>query len=166
MGLISYITRAQTFSAAHRLHSPHLTNEENLALYGKCNNSNYHGHNYRVEVTLRGDVHPATGMVMNLVSLKECIQLSVLDPLDHKNLDVEVEFFRQNPSTTENLAIFIWKNFKHHLLSNPSWSVHATELYKVKVCETDANSVEYFGEGEPENETQTEAPRQGPLPSC
>ncbi|KAF7731647.1 hypothetical protein EC973_008817 [Apophysomyces ossiformis] len=106
MTAISYITRVESFSAAHRLHSPHLSKEENMLLYGKCNHPNFHGHNYKgtedrrdpvamayvrymtpiVEITLRGRINPLTGMVMNLVDLKECIKLAVMDPLDHKNL--------------------------------------------------------------------------------
>lgn len=104
MAPISYITRTQSFSAAHRLHSPQLSNEENQILYGKCNHPNFHGHNYKgkpenkkyslqkikttfvVEITLKGEINPITGMVMNLVDLKECIKLAVMDPLDHRNL--------------------------------------------------------------------------------
>lgn len=106
---ITLITRTETFSAAHRLNSPHLSVEENKILYGKCNHPHFHGHNYKgkekkknqysyshaliinqsnatVEITLRGEVNPLTGMVMNLVDLKECIKLAVMDPLDHRNL--------------------------------------------------------------------------------
>ncbi|KAG0173182.1 hypothetical protein DFQ28_011671 [Apophysomyces sp. BC1034] len=86
MTAISYITRVESFSAAHRLHSPRLSKEENLELYGKCNHINFHGHNYKVEITLRGPINPLTGMVMNLVDLKKCIKLAVMDPLDHRNL--------------------------------------------------------------------------------
>jgi 6-pyruvoyltetrahydropterin/6-carboxytetrahydropterin synthase len=99
---ITMITRTETFSAAHRLNSPHLSTEENKVLYGKCNHPHFHGHNYKgtfftlpkkksltktiVEITLKGEVNPLTGMVMNLVDLKECIKLAVMDPLDHRNL--------------------------------------------------------------------------------
>lgn len=111
MAPISYITRTQSFSAAHRLHSPQLSNEENQILYGKCNHPNFHGHNYKgksenkkyslqkikttfiVEITLKGEINPITGMVMNLVDLKECIKLAVMDPLDHRNLVKHQIFF-------------------------------------------------------------------------
>ncbi|CAO3648808.1 unnamed protein product [Cunninghamella blakesleeana] len=82
----SYITRTANFSAAHRLHSPQLTDKENLSIYGKCNHPNFHGHNYKLEITIKGKIDPITGMVMNMVDLKECIKVAVMDPLDHKNL--------------------------------------------------------------------------------
>ncbi|KAG2200208.1 hypothetical protein INT47_009846, partial [Mucor saturninus] len=145
---ITLITRTETFSAAHRLNSPHLSVEENKILYGKCNHPHFHGHNYKVEITLRGEVNPLTGMVMNLVDLKECIKLAVMDPLDHRNLDLDVEFFKSKPSTTENLAVFIWWNFQYHFLSNEKWRSNAAKLYRVKIHETEHNIVEYMGEGE------------------
>ncbi|KAI9022152.1 hypothetical protein CLU79DRAFT_751412 [Phycomyces nitens] len=155
MAPVSYITRAQSFSAAHRLHSPHLTDEANLALYGKCNHPNYHGHNYKVEITLKGEINPSNGMVMNLVDLKECIKHAVLDPLDHKNLDLDVDFFCKNPSTTENLAVYIWRNFQYHFGRHSAWRTSSARLYKVRIQETDLNSVEYFGEGEEDQEPFT-----------
>ncbi|GAA5799438.1 hypothetical protein EDC94DRAFT_600152 [Helicostylum pulchrum] len=148
MSPITYITRTETFSAAHRLHSTQLTDEENKILYGKCNHPHFHGHNYKVEITLKGEVNPLTGMVMNLVDLKECIRLAVMEPLDHRNLDLDVEYFQKKPSTTENLAVFIWWNFQLHFLQNDSWRSNSARLYKVKVHETERNIVEYMGEGE------------------
>ena len=91
------ISRVETFCAAHRLHNPSLTDEENRAIFGKCNWPNGHGHNYRLEVTLRGPVDPRTGMVMNLVDLKAAIQDAVLSKVDHRNLDKDVPFFRGPP---------------------------------------------------------------------
>ncbi|CEG71928.1 hypothetical protein G6F70_001534 [Rhizopus microsporus] len=154
MAPISYITRTQSFSAAHRLHSKQLSNEENQLLYGKCNHPNFHGHNYKVEITLRGEVNPITGMVMNLVDLKECIKLAIMDPLDHKNLDLDVEFFHKRPSTAENLAIFIWWNFQYHFLKNDAWRSSSAKLYKVKLYETEHNVIEYMGEGDLDGEAQ------------
>ncbi|KAI9359453.1 hypothetical protein BD770DRAFT_319710 [Pilaira anomala] len=145
---ITYITRTETFSAAHRLHSTQLSAEENKVLYGKCNHPHFHGHNYKVEITLKGEVNPITGMVMNLVDLKQCIQLAVMDPLDHRNLDLDVPYFSKKPSTTENLAIYIWWNFQHHFLQNEAWRSSSARLYKVKVHETERNIVEYMGEGD------------------
>ncbi|KAI9474302.1 MAG: hypothetical protein EXX96DRAFT_581471 [Benjaminiella poitrasii] len=145
---VTYITRIETFSAAHRLNSPQLSPEENQILYGKCNHPNFHGHNYKVEITLKGEVNPLTGMVMNLVDLKECIKLAVMDPLDHRNLDLDVEFFKTKASTTENLAVFIWWNFQYHFLRNESWRSNSAQLHKVKIYETENNIVEYMGEGE------------------
>ncbi|XP_033467340.1 6-pyruvoyl tetrahydrobiopterin synthase isoform X2 [Epinephelus lanceolatus] len=116
---IGYITRTQSFSACHRLHSIHLSDEENKRVYGKCNNPNGHGHNYKVEVTVRG---------------KEVIMI----PLDHKHLDIDVPYFARVVSTTENVAVYIWDNMVKVLPSNL--------LYEIKIHETDKNVVIYRGE--------------------
>ncbi|EXX78356.1 hypothetical protein RirG_015610 [Rhizophagus irregularis DAOM 197198w] len=129
MGSIVYLSRIETFSAAHRLHSPSLSDEENEKLYGKCNNPNGHGHNYK-------------GMVMNLEELKECIKITVMNVLDHKNLDHDVPYFKNIPSTSENLAVFIWYNIKDYL----SEKSHEGKLYEVKLYETEKNVVIYRGE--------------------
>lgn len=134
-----YLTRIESFSAAHRLNSSKLTAEKNLETYGKCNHPNYHGHNYKVEFTITGSVEESTGMLINISELKNIIQEKVLSVLDHKNLDLDVPFFSKTPSTTENLAIFIWQQMESSL---PSGVV----LYKIKVWETDNNIVEYTGE--------------------
>ncbi|XP_038633057.1 6-pyruvoyl tetrahydrobiopterin synthase [Scyliorhinus canicula] len=132
------ITRVESFSAAHHLHSNCLNAEENKRIYGKCNNPNGHGHNYKVEVTVRGEVNPLTGMVINITELKEHMQEAIMKPLDHKNLDKDVPYFTNVVSTTENVAIFIWDNLQKHLSPNL--------LYEVKVYETDKNIVVYRGE--------------------
>ncbi|XP_045872283.1 6-pyruvoyl tetrahydrobiopterin synthase isoform X1 [Meles meles] len=87
------VSRLVTFSATHRLHSKSLSNEENLKLFGKCNNPNGHGHNYKVVVTVHGEIDPVTGMVMNLTDLKEYMEEAIMKPLDHKNLDLDVPYF-------------------------------------------------------------------------
>ncbi|XP_060794908.1 6-pyruvoyl tetrahydrobiopterin synthase [Neoarius graeffei] len=133
-----YITRVQSFSASHRLHSKSLSDEENKRIFGKCNNPNGHGHNYRVEVTVRGKIDPNTGMVMNLTDLKQYIEEGIMKPLDHKNLDLDVPYFANTISTTENLAVCIWDNMIKLLPSNL--------LYEIKVHETDNNIVVYRGE--------------------
>ncbi|XP_031168121.1 6-pyruvoyl tetrahydrobiopterin synthase [Sander lucioperca] len=135
---IGYITRAQSFSACHRLHSIHLSDEENKRVYGKCNNPNGHGHNYKVEVTVRGKIDSLTGMVMNLTDLKRCIEEVIMIPLDHKNLDEDVPYFASVVSTTENVAVYIWDNMVKVLPSNL--------LYEIKIHETDKNVVIYRGE--------------------
>ncbi|CAO3654246.1 unnamed protein product [Cunninghamella echinulata] len=143
----SYITRTANFSAAHRLHSTQLTDKENLLTYGKCNHPNFHGHNYKLEITIKGKIDPITEMVMNMVDLKECIKVAVMDPLDHRNLDMDVEFFKTHPSTVENLAVFIWNSFNRHFQENKeAWGSSQAKLYKVKIYETEHNSVEYYGE--------------------
>ncbi|GBM28005.1 6-pyruvoyl tetrahydrobiopterin synthase [Araneus ventricosus] len=135
---IVYLTRVESFSAAHRLHSPHLNDEENQLLYGKCNNPNGHGHNYKVEVTVKGRVDQQTGMVMNITDLKEIIQKTIMELLDHKHLDKDVPYFKETVSTTENLSVFIWNQ-----LSN---SLPAGMLHCVKIHETDKNVVKFYGE--------------------
>nr|XP_038023617.1 6-pyruvoyl tetrahydrobiopterin synthase isoform X2 [Anas platyrhynchos] len=156
---LARLSRAVSFSACHRLHSKALSDEENLKLFGKCNNPNGHGHNYKVIVTVRGEIDPVSGMVINLTDLKEymqeplvcCImskimadgtalflQQAIMEPLDHKNLDKDVPYFAEVVSTTENVAVFIWENLKKLLPMGT--------LYKVKVYETDQNIVVYKGE--------------------
>ncbi|RIA94456.1 6-pyruvoyltetrahydropterin synthase, partial [Glomus cerebriforme] len=139
---IVYLSRIETFSAAHRLHSPSLSIEENKKLYGKCNNPNGHGHNYKVEVIVKGEINPLTGMVMNLEDLKECINITVMNVLDHKNLDHDVPYFRDLPSTSENLVVFIWHNIENFL----SGKLYKGKLYEVKLYETEKNVVVYRGE--------------------
>nr|XP_009668530.1 PREDICTED: 6-pyruvoyl tetrahydrobiopterin synthase [Struthio camelus australis] len=119
-------------------HSKSLSDEENLKLFGKCNNPHGHGHNYKVVVTVRGEIDPVSGMVINLTDLKEYMQEAIMEPLDHKNLDKDVPYFAEVVSTTENVAVFIWENLKKLLPMGT--------LYKVKVYETDQNIVVYKGE--------------------
>ncbi|XP_032816923.2 6-pyruvoyl tetrahydrobiopterin synthase isoform X3 [Petromyzon marinus] len=137
-GRIARVTRLESFSASHRLHSPLLSDDENLKIFGKCNNQNGHGHNYKVEVTVRGKIDHATGMVMNIVDLKEAMQRAIMNPMDHKNLDKDVPYFKDVPSTTENVAVFVWENLRKLL---PEGS-----LFEVKIHETDKNVVVYRGE--------------------
>ncbi|KAM3830755.1 6-pyruvoyl tetrahydrobiopterin synthase isoform 2-T2 [Vipera latastei] len=87
------VSRRAAFSASHRLHSPSLSDEENRKLFGKCNNPNGHGHNYKVEVTVQGEINPLTGMVINLTDLNAYIEEAIMEPLDHKNLDKDVPYF-------------------------------------------------------------------------
>ena len=138
---IAYLTRKEAISSCHRLHSYDLTDEENKNTYGKCNNYWGHGHNYTVEVTVRGPVDGVTGMVMNLSDLKVYMKRVLMDQLDHKNLDKDVPYFENVVSTTENVAVYIFDELKK-LLPNPSL------LYEVKIHETDRNIVIYRGEKE------------------
>ncbi|XP_055907158.1 6-pyruvoyl tetrahydrobiopterin synthase [Eupeodes corollae] len=135
---VAFLTRKEIFSACHRLNSNQLTAEENLEIYGKCNNPNGHGHNYIVEVTVRGPIDARTGMVMNITDLKFAMDDVIFKHLDHKNLDKDVEFFENIPSTTENVAVYIWDNLRQKL-KKPEL------LYEVKIYETDKNSVIYRG---------------------
>jgi len=138
---ICYLSRKECFSASHRLHSEKLSAAENLKIFGKCNNPNGHGHNYKVEVTVRGPIDPLNGMAMNLSDLKVAMNKAVMETLDHKCIDKDVPFFAssQTVSSVENITVFIWNELKRHLCS-PGM------LYKVKVWETDKNVAVYKGE--------------------
>lgn len=133
------MTRKAQISCCHRLNSLLLSEEENKRVFGKCNNVFGHGHNYTVEVTVRGPVDPSTGMVMNLEDLKDCMQKVLMDQMDHKNIDKQVDYFRETVSTTENVAIYIFEELKKHM-SKPEL------LYEVKVHETDKNVMCFRGE--------------------
>jgi 6-pyruvoyltetrahydropterin/6-carboxytetrahydropterin synthase len=134
------LTRTYEFCAAHRLHSPHLSDEENQALFDKCNNPYGHGHNYRVEVTVQGDVDPRTGLMVNLNDLDRIVDEEVVRRYDHRNLNAEAEEFRELNPSSENLVKVIWRRLERRLLS--------PTLYKVCVRETDRNVFSYYGEGE------------------
>ncbi|MBZ5550442.1 MAG: 6-carboxytetrahydropterin synthase [Acidobacteriia bacterium] len=123
-----YLTRKAEFSASHYYHNPDFTPEENARIFGKCNNPNGHGHNYTLEVTVKGAVDPRSGFVVDLKQLKDVMNREVLDALDHRFLNKEVpEFFRRIP-TTENLAIAIWQRLEPKL--------KAAQLHRVRVYET------------------------------
>jgi len=134
-----YLTRRETLSACHRLHSKQLSDEENRKIFDKCNNPNGHGHNYVVEVTVKGRVDEKTGMVMNITDLKKAMNIAIMDTLDHKHIDLDVEYFANVVSTTENVAIYIWKQI------SPLLPDHVT-LDQVKIWETEKNIVVYKGE--------------------
>lgn len=136
-----YLTRRLQFSACHRLHSPYLTDDENIKIYGKCNHKHGHGHNYEVEVTVRGPLDEKTGMVMNIQDLNTAMKETIMKNLDHKNLDLDVDFFKTNPSTTENLAVYIWNEIEQYL---PKPEL----LYEVHIKETENNFVSYRGPNE------------------
>jgi len=136
-----FLCRRETFSASHRLNSHELSVEENRKTFGKCNNPNGHGHNYILDVTVKGEVDRVTGMVINISTLKQCIQEAVIERLDHKNIDLDVTWFSgQRVSTTENIAIFIWNSLREHALFPKEL------LWEVKLWETEKNFVIYQGE--------------------
>src|SRR5208337_2792112 len=135
----AHLTRRYIFSAAHRLHSDELSESENLATYGKCNNPYGHGHNYALEVTVSGQVSSQTGMICNLAELDDTVQREVLDRFDHENLNVRQEFAAAVP-TTENLCEVIFNILKQ--------SFTAAHLDKVRLQETMMNSFEYAGGAE------------------
>lgn len=129
--------RRYRFAASHRLHSPQLSEEENWRVFGKCNNPYGHGHNYVLEVSLSGDVDPATGMIANLSDLDAFVDRQVLQEFDHKSLNEDVAAFRNRVPTTENLCIEIFRRLKTF--------PHA-KLERIRVEETGNNSFEYSGE--------------------
>ena len=134
---VAFITRKESFCASHRLHNHNLSDEENRLIFGKCNNQNGHGHNYVVKITVCGPIDPKTGMVMNLTDVMKHLK-SVLDPLDHRNLDVDIPYFKNVCSTAENISVYIWDCLEKLL---PDGS-----LYEVKIKETDKNSASYRGQ--------------------
>jgi len=128
--------RRYHFAASHRLHSTHLSEEENCRVFGKCNNPFGHGHNYTVEISVSGEVDPATGMIANLADLDAFVDLHVLDAFDHKSLNEEVPAFREIVPTTENLCIEIFQRLQ---------SFPCAHLERVRIEETANNSFEYAG---------------------
>lgn len=134
-----YITRRETFNAAHRLFKPEWDDAKNLEVFGKCSNPKWHGHNYVLYVTVRGEVNPDTGFLVNLKDLSALINIYILDKVDHKNINVEVDFMAGKYASTENLAIGIWEQ-----LEEPVRQIGAS-LHCVKLLETEKNAVEYYG---------------------
>jgi 6-pyruvoyltetrahydropterin/6-carboxytetrahydropterin synthase len=133
--------RRYRFAASHRLHSDRLSEEENSRLYGKCNNPHGHGHNYVVEVSLSGEIHPVTGMIANLADLDGFVEREVLEIFDHRSLNNEVAAFREQVPTTENLCIEIYRRLR---------AFPKAKLERVRVEETNNNSFEYAGDNEVE----------------
>ena len=134
-----YLTRRERFSAAHRLFNPALSDEENLEQFGQCANPNWHGHNYILWVTVKGELNPDTGYVVNLKEVSQLLKEKVVDKLDHKNINLDVDFMKDIIVSTENLAIAIWNELKLHI------EEMGIELHCVKIQETENNVVEYFG---------------------
>jgi len=132
-----YLTRRTTFSASHRLWSSHLTEEENSALYDKCANPNGHGHNYVLEVTVRGTPDPRTGMILNLTDLKQAINEHIIAWVDHKHLNYDVPWLEGSIPTTEVLVVKFWERLASALPQGL--------LYEVKLHETENNIASYRG---------------------
>ncbi len=133
-----YVTRKVRFNAAHRLHNPDKSDEWNREQFGVCNNPNWHGHNYVLEVTVAGEPDEETGFVIDLADLKRIITDRVVEKCDHRNLNLDVAFMEGIMPSTENFAIAIWKELEDEL--------PAGRLHCVRLEETDNNSAEYYGE--------------------
>ena len=135
-----YTTRREHFNAAHKLFNPEWSEEKNMEVFGKCANPNWHGHNYILYVTVKGEVNPETGYCTNLKELSQIIRTYICDKLDHKNLNMDVPFLKGLMPSTEVVAIAIWKELLPHVVKM------GCKLHCIKLVETENNYVEYYGE--------------------
>jgi 6-pyruvoyltetrahydropterin/6-carboxytetrahydropterin synthase len=133
-----YLTRKVEFSASHHYHNPELSASDNQRIFGKCNNPNGHGHNYTLEVTVKGSVDRQTGFVVDLKQLKEIMNREVVDALDHRYLNKEVPEFANQIPTTENIAIAVWKRLQDKL--------EVAKLHRVRIYETPDLWADFYGE--------------------
>lgn len=134
------IIRRERFSSAHKLWNPSWSSEKNEEVFGGCSNPNWHGHNYELIVKVAGEIDSETGFVMNLKTLSKIVNGKIIDKLDHKNLNLDVDFLKDKPTTTEVLAVSIWEEIVEEI------SKKGGKLISVRINETENNSVEYFGE--------------------
>ncbi len=134
-----YLTRRERFNAAHRMFRPEWDDEKNKEIFGKCSNPNWHGHNYTLYVTVKGELNPETGYVVNLKTLSKIINEKIVEKLDHKNINLEVDFMKGMIASSENLAIAIWQQLEPHIKKL------GIGLHCVKIEETENNIIEYFG---------------------
>ena len=134
-----YLTRLEHFNAAHRLYNPQWTRQQNDDVFGKCANDNWHGHNYELYVTVKGVADQNTGFLFDVKKLSTIIKDHVIEKLDHKNLNMDVDFLQGQICSTENLTVAIWQQLKAHLPQD-------VQLHCVKLYETPRIYVEYFGE--------------------
>jgi 6-pyruvoyltetrahydropterin/6-carboxytetrahydropterin synthase len=134
-----YLTRRERFCAAHRMFRKEWSDEVNQRVFGKCSNPNWHGHNYILWVTVKGEPSEEHGFIMNINVLKQIIIDNIINKIDHKNINLEVDFMKGRIATSENLAIAIWD------VLNPFIMKEGASLYCVKIEETENNSIEYYG---------------------
>jgi len=134
-----YLTRRERFCSAHRLFREEWDDEKNLEVFGQCSHKNWHGHNYLLYVTVKGELNPETGFVVNIKRLSTIIKEKAIEKLDHRNINIDVDFMQGRIASTENLAIGIWEQLK------PAIETLGIELHCVKIQETENNFVEYFG---------------------
>ncbi len=137
-----YVSRKEHFNAAHKLYNPQWTKEKNIEVFGPCANENWHGHNFDLIVTVKGSPDPETGFVVDLKKLSTLIRVEVIDKLDHKNLNVDVDFMKDKLASCENLVIEIWKILDNQLGAITRYG----KLYCIRLYETPRNYVEYYGE--------------------
>ncbi len=134
-----FITRRERFNAAHKLFREEWSQEQNTAVFGKCANPNWHGHNYELFVTVKGEINPTTGFVVDLKDLRDIINREVIDKIDHCNINLDVDFMKGKLASTEVLAVEIWNQLLPHIAKD------GVKLHAVKLYETENNFVEYFG---------------------
>lgn len=134
-----YITRKEHFNAAHKLFRAEWSNEKNEKVFGKCSNPNWHGHNYDLFVTVKGEINPETGFLVDLKLLSKIIKEKVIEKLDHRNINLEVDFMQGKMASTELLAIGIWNEIANEI------NELGCKLHSIKLFETENNFVEYFG---------------------
>jgi 6-pyruvoyltetrahydropterin/6-carboxytetrahydropterin synthase len=132
------VTRRLMFNAAHRVHNPALSDEENTRLFGKCNNPNWHGHNYTLDVSVTGPIDPRTGYVVDLGVLKRLVEERAVNKIDHKNFNLDVDFMRDVIPTSENIIVAIWRQLEP--------AIRPGRLTRLVLWETPNNYVEYSGE--------------------
>jgi 6-pyruvoyltetrahydropterin/6-carboxytetrahydropterin synthase len=135
-----YITRKEHFNAAHKLFRADWSNEKNEKVFGKCSNPNWHGHNYDLFVTVKGEINPETGFLVDLKLLSKIIKDKVIEKLDHRNINLEVDFMQGKMASTEVLAIGIWNEIVNEI------NELGCKLHSIKLFETENNFVEYFGD--------------------
>ncbi len=138
-----YITRRERFNAAHKLWREEWSDEKNEQVFGRCSNKNWHGHNFDLFVTVKGTPNEETGFVIDLKTLSELIKVEVIDHLDHRNLNLDVDFLKGLMASTENVIIKIWERLDLKIKELGG------ELAKIKLVETENNFVEYYGGNEP-----------------
>ena len=131
------VTRRLRFNAAHRVHNPALSDQENAAIFGKCNNPNWHGHNYILDVSVEGDIDDRTGYVFDLGALKQIVEREIVDKVDHRNFNLDVDFMESVIPTSENIIVAFWR-----LLND---RVKPARLARLALWETENNYVEYTG---------------------
>ena len=134
-----YLTRVEHFNAAHKLYNPEWTEEENRDVFGKCSNANWHGHNYELHVTVKGEPHPQTGFIFNAKTLGILIKDVIIEAIDHRNLNMDVPFMKGKFTSAENLAIGIWNELQPHI------EKEGAILHGIRLYETPKIYVEYFG---------------------
>jgi 6-pyruvoyltetrahydropterin/6-carboxytetrahydropterin synthase len=134
-----YLTRVEHFNAAHKLYNESWSAEKNAEVFGKCSNANWHGHNYELHVTVKGNPDPETGFIFNAKTLGDLIKDVIVERVDHRNLNLDVDFMQGKLTSAENFSIGIWNELKPHIEKN------GAQLHCVKLVETQRIYVEYFG---------------------